>query len=176
MEFKKIMLMGSTAGAGKSTVAQYLADSYNFYEITFATPIYDIAQEFFYMKIKDRALLQDVGQKMREIDPYVWVNYAFAEAKMWNDMNVVISDVRQLNEFERGLIEGFLPVRVKCDRDIAVERIRKRDGYCDVGRLDGPAEDGTRELVVPELDNSGTIEQLYLQIDELMRSLGVPKK
>lgn len=173
MSKPNIMIMGNIAGAGKSTVAAYLTKKYGYYEITFASPIYEIAIDFFGMQKKDRKLLQDIGQKMREIEPLVWVNYAFNEAQLYQDYPIVISDVRQENEFNKGIEEGYLPLRICCGRDIAIQRIIKRDGFCDESKLDGPSEDGTRNLKVPEIRNDGTIEQLYKKIDEFMNSLMV---
>ena len=69
----KIMLNGR-GGAGKDIFADYLVDNYGFKKIAFADGIYEIAYKYFGMTIKDRDLLQKIGEKMREIDPLVWVN------------------------------------------------------------------------------------------------------
>lgn len=169
-----IMIMGSVAGAGKSTAADYLVRHYNYREITFATPLYEIAREYFNMRQKDRGLLQDIGQKMREICPDVWVNYAFDQAKLYQHSEaIVISDVRQLNEFQRGIKEMYIPLRIVCDRDIAIKRMIIRDGYCDETKLDGVMEDQTRNLLVPQIYNNNSIEDFYKEIDSFMNSISV---
>lgn len=168
----KVMIMGSVAGAGKTTVAEYLTRHYNFHEVTFATPLYEIAREYFGMRGKNRGLLQDIGQKMREIDADVWVNYAFDEAKLYESVeNIVISDVRQMNEFSRGIKEGYIPLRVVCDRDVAIQRMIVRDGFCDESKLDGVMEDQTRELIVPQVYNNSSVEDFYREIDQFVRSI-----
>ena len=43
--------------------------------LSFADKIYDIAYDLFDMKEKDRKLLQDIGQKMREIDEKIFIKY-----------------------------------------------------------------------------------------------------
>ena len=170
MNKPNIMLMANVAGTGKDTVADYLESRYNYVKISFAEPIYSLAEEMFGMVEKDRKLLQDIGQKMREIDPDVWAKDAFKRASLAN-FPVVISDVRQKNEFQMGLEKGYLPLRVVTNRDIAIERIVLRDGKCDLSRLDGPAEDGTREIKVPQIFNNGTVEELYKQVELFMNSL-----
>lgn len=169
-----IMIMGSVAGAGKSTAAAYLTRHYGYYEVTFATPLYEIAIEYFGMQRKNRGLLQDIGQKMREIDPDVWVNYAFSEAKLYqSSQGVVISDVRQMNEFDRGIKEHYIPLRIVCDRDIAIQRMITRDGFCDESKLDGVMEDQTRDLIVPQIYNNDSMEHFYKEIDKFIKSISL---
>lgn len=167
---RDIMICANIAGAGKDTVADYLVLKYEYTKISFAQPIYEIAKEFFSMEKKDRELLQNIGQKMREIDPDVWVNNGYKRAREINTP-VVITDVRQINEFHRGIEEDFMPVRIVCDRNIAIRRIIERDGVCDESKLDGPAEDGTRDLLVPQIYNNTTYENLYSQIDGFIKNI-----
>jgi dephospho-CoA kinase len=123
------------------------------------------------MKQKNRWLLQTLGQKMREIDSRCWINNIFKRAEEYinQNNNVVIVDCRQEDEYIEGLNKGYFPIRIVCDRDIAIQRLIKRDGYCDTSLLDAPVEVGTRNIQMLEINNNGTFEDLYKQIDELIK-------
>lgn len=163
----KRILVAGRAGVGKDSLADYLVEKYGFKKIAFADPIYKIAREYFGMKIKNRWLLQQIGQKFREIEPSVWVNYAFKEAEKYD--KVVISDCRQANEYQIGIKKGFLPIRVNADLNIRIKRLEKRDGkYPDLSLLENESETGADGYKYIEVDNNGRFKDLYQQIDEIM--------
>ena len=162
----KIILNGR-AGAGKDTFADYLVQNYGFKKLAFADGIYEIAYKYFDMKIKDRALLQAIGEKMREINPLVWVNATFKEAEKYD--KVVISDCRRENEYSVAIKKGFLPIHIEADLNKRIERIYKRDGvYPVLELLENESETGADGLDFITVDNNGTKEELYKQIDEIM--------
>lgn len=67
----RIMLSSILPGSGKDTVADYLVKQHGFVKVSFAGKIYEIARDLFNMTNKNRALLQSIGQKMRQIDEEV---------------------------------------------------------------------------------------------------------
>lgn len=162
----RIIICGSIAGAGKDTASEYLVQKYGFQSFSFAAPIYTICREYFNMQRKDRWLLQQVGEKMREIDHEVWINYTFKQANLAD--RAAISDLRRKNEHLAALNHGYFPIRIVTKRDIAIDRILKRDGHCDVSLLDNESETGTREIPMYEIINNGTVEELYQQLDKLV--------
>lgn len=166
----KIIINGR-AGSGKDVIADYLVDKYGFIKITFATPIYAIAREYFDMIMKDRTLLQAIGQKMREIDPDVWIKAAFKEAEKHE--NVVISDCRQFNEYLYAIRNNFTPIRVRADLDKRIERCIKRDNiYPKIEEWENDSETGADFVVYSaEIENNGTIDELYEDIDELIKQI-----
>lgn len=161
------ILINGRAGAGKDSVADYLVDKYNFKKLAFATGIYEIAYKYFNMQEKNRQLLQDIGQKLREINRNIWANYTYAQV---NDLdNFVISDVRQDNEYLIGVSKGFIPVKVNADLDKRIERLTKRDGFPpDANLFEHKAEIGADNFFYFELDNNRDIKDLYKQIDNFM--------
>lgn len=162
----RVMLNGR-AGSGKDIFADYLVDKHGFKKITFADGIYEIAYKYFGMTYKDRALLQAIGEKMREIEPLVWVNAAFKEAEKHE--KVVISDCRRANEYSVGLENGFLPIHIEADLDKRIERLEKRDGfYPDLSLLENESETGADGLFFVDVDNNGTFEELYKKVDTIM--------
>jgi dephospho-CoA kinase len=167
----KIIICSFIAGSGKDTCADYLVKKYNFNKLAFADKIYSIAYDLFEMTTKNRELLINIGEKLREIDPYVWINYTYKKAEEYikQGKNIVISDCRKIEELETGLNKGYIPIRIVSNRDIAIKRLIKRDGKCDESLLDNPVEIGTRSAEMIEIYNNDTIEELYRQVDGLIK-------
>lgn len=167
IKINKILINGR-AGSGKDTLADYLVNKYGFKKVAFADGIYEIAQKYFGMKIKDRNLLQQIGEKLREIDPLVWVRYAFSDAEKHD--KVVISDCRRANEYAWAIEKGYLPIHISTDLDKRIERLYKRDGaYPNLKLLENKSETGADGLFYINVDNNGTFIELYKQIDEIMK-------
>lgn len=105
---------------------------------------------------------------MRENDPLIWVNRAFQEAKKYD--KVVISDCRRANEHSVGIESGFLPIHIDVDVKRRIKRLEERDGfYPDISLLENKSETGADGLEFITVDNNGTLEELYNQIDEIMK-------
>lgn len=164
----KIIVAGKI-GSGKDTFCDYIVDKYGFKKLFFAEGIYEIAQKYFGMETKQRQLLQDIGQKMREIKPSVWIDYTFNQVKNYD--KVIISDMRQLNEYLVAIKEGFYPVYVETDLEKCIERVTLRDGQKpDLSRFNHEAEKGADKYKdeMHIIDNNGTFDDLYRQIDEML--------
>jgi len=93
----RIALTGK-AGSGKTTIAEYLEKNLGFKRYSFAAALKDIARELFFMEDKNRALLQGIGDKMRDLDPHVWVRYVVTRVEEEGHDDVVIDDLRYINE------------------------------------------------------------------------------
>ena len=78
---------------GKSTIANYLVEKYNYKKFSFADVLKKFAVDIFDMKGKDRKLLQDFGTKMKEIDKCIWIKSLDKKIKDISD-NIVIDDLR----------------------------------------------------------------------------------
>lgn len=124
--FNKIAIMGK-AGAGKDLVADYLRDWHGFEKFTFADGLYNICRDYYNMETKDRALLQDVGAKMREVDSNVFVNRLFNKMKNCESDKIVVSDVRFINEYNALRDAGFIFLRVEASLETRIKRIQERD-------------------------------------------------
>jgi dephospho-CoA kinase len=160
------------AGAGKTTVAQYLEQKYRYKRISFADGIKDIAKKYFFVQEKNRKLLQQIGEKMREIDQDVWVKYTLHRIEYIElDSPVVIDDLRRMNEFEALQRKGFIVIRIEANEDIRIDRLIKRDGFCDRTLLYNESENGVAHLEFPIIYNNGTLDELYRNIDKLMTNL-----
>lgn len=171
------IFINGRAGAGKSEIEQRLI--YQGYKpIQLSSGIYEIARNYFNMKKKDRELLQSIGQLLRQIDEDVWVNYACKEIDLMKYIEqaekIVVSDVRQANEYDTFKDKGFIAIQVVADLDKRIERLEKRDGikidddY--IKRIEeNPAETGADGKEYDYIiDNNGTIEELYAKVDEIL--------
>lgn len=171
------IFINGRGGSGKTEIANYLVEQYGYTEITLADPIYEIAEKYYGMEKKDRRLLQEIGQKLREIDPDIWVKYAIRTIENNPDIKYVLSDVRQENEYEHFYEMGFSPIRVFASLENRIQRIEKRDGikvddeYID--RLENNrAETGADDkYYFKDIDNNGAVSDLHRRIDGIVREL-----
>lgn len=115
-------------GSGKSTTASILRDVIvergivEPYIVSFAGKLKKIAVDLFGMTQKDRGLLINIGLKMREIEPNVWINYALRDIE---DKSIIIDDLRFPNEYVRLRSEGFVLIRINIDKELQLKRIKK---------------------------------------------------
>lgn len=84
----------------------------------------------------------------------------------------MISDCRQLNEARRLQSEGYVLIRVTCPDAIRIDRAIKsgdRFEYADlVHGTETELDDWPADYT---FDNSGSLDELYAQIDAMMRAL-----
>lgn len=119
---------------------------------------------------KPRKMLQDVGQKLREIDENVWVNYVL-EGAMWCE-NVVITDLRQPNEYKRLREEGYIIIRVSAPESIRKQRANARGDIFSDEDMKHETESHVDGFEVDyEISNDGTFEDLERKVEEIYRSI-----
>lgn len=122
----RIGILGKS-GAGKDTFADYLVEEKNFRRLAFADPLYEIAKKYFGMREKDRGLLQDIGNAMRCVDENVFVNLLTRKVNSEYEKNIVVTDVRQKNEFEALKKLGFIFIYIDTSLENRLKRIAIRD-------------------------------------------------
>lgn len=186
-----IFLMGKQR-SGKDTVADYLSQEYGFTKLALADGVYEIAHDFFKMKEKDRELLINIGQKMREIDPDVWIKRVWSyieRIRSWKKLvaldslkqgsshrvlspRFVIPDVRLPNEWEFFQDRGGVAMEVKASKSVR----EKRSGY-DPEFENHYTENALREYgTTCYVINEGTLKDLFRQVDARMLEMGVTKQ
>ena len=164
--------------SGKDTIAEYLVDECGFERKGFSDFIKEMAMLLFDvsnqdLEVKDervRKILQDLGQKMREVDAEVWVNQLMATfdgAKMVRDTGMtqkplrwVVADVRFPNEVE--------VLQSRGGKVWKVERLNGPEGIL----MDHITE--TALDVYPGFDavipNTGTIQDLHDRVHQVLSS------
>jgi dCMP deaminase len=179
----RVLLVGK-AGAGKDTVADHLVRRYGFVRYAFADRLKEIARDLFpeaFVGPKPRALLQNLGEAVRRVDPDVWARYVLRRVEAENPARAVITDCRYANEFELCSVAGFLPVLVSCPDEVRRARLAARgDAPLSAEEAAHPSEHEAAELAERQphrlaalLVNDGPPEWLYRQVDGLMSDLGV---
>lgn len=158
--------------SGKDTVAEYLVEQYGFTKYAFGDELKFYAHELFgELTGKQRELYQWFGQTMRQRDPDIWVRKCF-EAIGSNPWKVVISDLRQPNEYKRCRKEGFVIIRVNAPEWLRVERAEAAGDEFDESTLHHETERYVDTFPVDyDVYNTGTFEELYRQIDRIMDNL-----
>ena len=117
----KIAIIGKIC-SGKSTCAKYLKDKYDFKIHSFGAPVKKYAGEIFNEKLKNRKLIQEFAQKVKEIDNDVWVNYLLNDINI--DDNIVIDDLRFPNEYDALKKNGFIIIKLLISKEFQEQRIK----------------------------------------------------
>jgi dephospho-CoA kinase len=182
----KLALVGKLR-AGKDTAARYLTLFYDFQPFAFGDPLKRYLHEIFPhvpREPKPRALYQAFGQKLRELDPDVWVNLTMHKIDEYLRQytcdcsplkpRVVVTDCRQQNEYDRLRAAGFVFVRINADDELRIRRALEAGDNFTVHDLAHETELLVDSFDVDyEVDNNGTTSELYAQIDAIMNELGV---
>jgi dephospho-CoA kinase len=165
----KIALCGKMR-SGKDTVANFLREKHKFTGFRFSEGIWETIRLLYPQiyakrhKEKPRKLLQDIGQKLREVDPNIWVNYTLQQIEEVGEIRVVVTDLRQPNEYLALKEQGFFIVRVSAEDGIRLNRILAENDNFDIQDLYHETERHVDGFNVDfEIKNNGTIEELLQQ-------------
>ena len=121
----KIAITGKMC-SGKTTLSNYLCQiEPRFQVFSFAKKVKEVASDLFGMDplIKDRSLLTSLGQKMREIDPDVWINYVIKQTEGID--YCLIDDLRYQNEYLALAKNGWKIIQLTMSDDLQEKRIRE---------------------------------------------------
>ena len=121
----KIAITGKMC-SGKTTLSNYLCQLQPKYQIfSFGKKVKEVATDLFAMdpNVKDRSLLTSIGQKMREINPDVWITYVL---KQTEDIEYcLIDDLRYQNEYESLVKNGWKIIQLKVSDELQEKRIKE---------------------------------------------------
>tara|TARA_B100000035_G_scaffold299141_1_gene293557 strand:- start:70 stop:603 length:534 start_codon:yes stop_codon:yes gene_type:complete len=164
----KIAISGPM-GSGKSTIAKMIKSDNDKYIIySFGKKIKDIAYDLFNMdkNFKDRSLLINIADKMRDIDPDIWAKYIVKQ--MDGHKYCIIDDLRFQNELD--ILENdndWIYIILHIDNDKRLERLKKLypDNYDDhVKNMTHLSEKG-------ELQFSNHNRTLHLNSDDSLENI-----
>jgi hypothetical protein len=175
----KIAINNFIAGAGKDSVADYLVEKWDFHKYAFADKIYEIAWDIYGIQrgIKPpRKLLHHIGESLRGYDKTVWINETLRRVEADNFERVVITDTRKLIEHAFLYENGWNNVMVYCPPEVALERLKERDGAENVNEdlvLSSPLESQLRPLMdtMKVFNTDQPIEETQKEIDAFVRYL-----
>lgn len=143
-KYDRIAFFGPMA-SGKTFCAQYLTNHYGYQRVSFAAKLKEIAADLFDVTGKDnrgRRTLQNLGQSIREIDNYAWINYALKNAP---EGKLVIDDLRYFNESQVLKMEGFVIIRAWVPEQLRLDRCNTL--YPDVNITETSAHSSETEMV-----------------------------
>ena len=167
----KIALMGKMR-SGKDTVGEILIKEYGFRRYAFGDGIREIVDTYFpYASIhgKPRKHYQFIGQSLRQLDEDVWVNYCLDRAGDNKYDNIVVTDVRQPNEVKAVLEEGFILVKIDCDDEIRIERMKASGDNFNLEDLNHETEQHIDKVEAPiTITNNGSLEKLHEKVHHLV--------
>ncbi|MFL1672176.1 AAA family ATPase [Paenibacillus dendritiformis] len=178
--------------SGKDSVGKYLCEKYGYTQFAFGDDMKRYADELFGVHGggKRRELYQWFGQAMRERDPDVWVRKCFEKidaSRHWVRIDqdpsyrreisrIVISDLRQPNEYERCRAEGFVIIRVTAPDGIRIHRAIESGDKFTYADLVHESESFVDSFEVDyEIVNDGTLADLHSKIDSIMEANGVER-
>lgn len=160
--------------SGKDTVADYLVERFGFEKFRFGDGIREVGKiafpEEFNGKQKPRKKLQDIGQYMRKVDPQVWVKYTLREIENSDARRVVISDLRQPNEYEALREAGFYIIRVEAPYEVRLRRAQESGDNFNPEHFNHETEshfDGFNVDYIITNDDYVSLQQLYQWTDEV---------
>tara|TARA_B110000858_G_C17785361_1_gene466969 strand:- start:731 stop:1261 length:531 start_codon:yes stop_codon:yes gene_type:complete len=128
----KIAISGPMA-SGKTTVANLIKNEYPYFNVfSFGKKVKDIAGELFDMdeNTKNRSLLINIADKMREIDIDVWAKYIINQTD--KEEFCIIDDLRFQNELNL-LQKDWVFIILYLDENKRLERLKElySDNYND---------------------------------------------
>jgi hypothetical protein len=130
--FGFVGLMASGKSTYGDSLGRQLEETFKFpiYRTSFSTKIAEIARDLFDMKGKDRRLLQDIGAKMKEIDPAVWAKQIVREIKANGRAPFIVDGIRSIPEAQafRDGFPDFIIIRIESDEQQRLEAYKRAYG------------------------------------------------
>ena len=123
---KKIALCGKMC-SGKSFISDKLV-SEGYKRIGFGDAVKKYSTEIFHLKNKDRKIIQAFAQKIKEINPDVWIEYIDYQIKYntdYSNKNILIDDLRFPNEYQYLRKNNFTIIKLVIDDFMQKERLKK---------------------------------------------------
>jgi hypothetical protein len=164
------------AASGKTWCADYIRDHYIGYaKVAFADKLKEIALDLFNVQGKngnDRVILQNLGGKLREIDPEVWIKYLLKRVKQIGDYTgFVLDDLRYVNEAAALRDAGFTLIMVNTSREVRESRMLRLYPETPLSVYYHASEREWAQIVPDDFVVSETPEEAKKHLDLLMEKL-----
>lgn len=174
-----IALVGSIS-SGKGTVADYVIKNYNASSYTFSTMLKDVLKRF-YLEI-NRDNLVKISEQIRGTFGEETMAKTMSKDVENDDNNVIVIDgVRRMADIEYlQKLEGFVLVNIHAEPKTRHSRMLERNEKADdsTKTYEEFLADGQRSTEISildvakhateEIDNNGSLEDLYKQVDKLV--------
>jgi dephospho-CoA kinase len=131
--------------AGKSTVANVLAEDYGYHRVSFAAPLKGVAALAYgevdksatytvtgrdgkLHEVSGRQVLQGIGQTVKDFDLNFWLRCFDNERERYGDLPLVLDDMRFLFEMEWLRADGWIIVSVDTRTQTRLTRAERISG------------------------------------------------
>ena len=172
----KIAFIGRLC-SGKTSFAKHLEKNHNFHILSFGEPVKRYATEIFGLVDKNRAILQDFAQKVKEIDENVWIKYLINQLDSLENYNIVVDDLRFPNEYDALKQKGFYFIKLDINRLVQIERIKNTytNYKIHIDRLDNISEQHVDDMIADytikiddtsDIDISNTIKHIFTKLNK----------
>jgi cytidylate kinase len=121
----KIAIIGKIC-SGKTTLANKLSEHFKLERIAFGDSVKKYAADIFDMSYKDRKLIQDFAEKMKEIDNDIWIKHL--DKKIKDKTNIIIDDLRFENELDYLRNNDFFIIKLLINKNQQIKRIQNLYG------------------------------------------------
>lgn len=114
--------------SGKDTLAEIFQERADFQNMKFSKGITEIIETYLpdiAKEGKNREVYQSLGQHMRTYNKNIWIDHA-KKSIDWG-RNVIITDVRQENEYQFAKDNGFVIIKIEADKSQRELRIQTTD-------------------------------------------------
>ncbi len=181
------MIIGLTGkrGTGKDTVAEHLSEKHGFHMLDFTRDVLKPILEEQGKEVTRDNLIDLAMDGRKNAHNGIWAEKLCDLIKREGEGKYTISGIRFVEEvevFRKFMGEGFVLVSVICDDNIRYERCRERgtkgegamsfDEFME--REERPTEQAilkTMEMSNFAVDNSGSQEELFLEVDKIVAKL-----
>lgn len=178
--YNKIAIVGRIR-SGKNTFADYVTENYRHKQFAFGDGIKEVIKRYFPEALvagrKPRKFYQVIGQSFRLLNPYIWINILMKKISVYEmyhgkDTPIIITDLRQINEYETLKSMGYTVIKVVADEDIRLKRIEESGDVFTYEELNHETELQAAACPCDYLvENNGTLEELHDKAKKIMEEL-----
>jgi len=180
----KIAVVGEMR-SGKDTLAKYFIER-GYRQFAFADGIKEVINMFFphlWAEGKPRKALQVIGQAFRAIEPDYWIKKLDKKVYWYErifghkqDINVIVTDLRQPNEYDYLKAQGYTVIKVYADLEIRIQRAEAAGDVFDMESLNHETEKFIKDIPCDIfVENNGTLEELLYNAETIYKQLGGTK-
>lgn len=162
--------------SGKDTVADLIQEQQEFTVLRFADGITEIIEKYFpeANRIgKPRQHYQVIGQSLRQLDQGVWIKHLHKQVQQLSQHeNLLITDVRQVNESIYCKSNGFTLIKVIADEEVRAQRAIAASDVFDPAAFLHETEITVNSLSADYvIENNGSLDELAESVSKILKEI-----
>ena len=169
----KIAILGKMR-SGKNEFANFF-EAYGLVPVAFGDEIGRLISRYFpeaFAQGKPREHYQLVAQTFRKLRATIWIDEVDKTIREYGLTNVIVTDLRQLNEYEYLKANGYTIVKIEAAEEVRLARIAAAGDVFDPEVFNHETEEAV-DLVPYDylVTNNGTIEELLGQAEYVLSEM-----